>query len=93
MRLFEEAVTPPAHRPKAGESSDNVTTSTRGNTKAYTLRRLAKDRPDLLAKVEGGEMSANQAAIGNAKPNCRRFAPATPAAQTGKSAAKPPKRL
>ncbi|MSR57897.1 MAG: hypothetical protein EXS05_09505 [Planctomycetaceae bacterium] len=34
-----------AHRPKASGSSDNVTTSQceRGNTKAYTARRLVND--------------------------------------------------
>jgi len=32
--------------------------------KTYTLRRLARDRPDLLAKVEAGEIeSVNKAAI------------------------------
>ena len=34
-----------------------------GNGKTYTLRRLARDNPDLLAKVESGELSANAAAI------------------------------
>jgi hypothetical protein len=34
-----------------------------GNSKAYTLRRLAKDFPELSAKVERGEMTANAAAI------------------------------
>jgi len=34
-----------------------------GTAKTYTLRRLARDRPDLLDRVEAGELSANAAAI------------------------------
>jgi hypothetical protein len=34
-----------------------------GNAAAAALRRLRKDRPDLLAKVKAGELSANAAAI------------------------------
>lgn len=63
LRLFEGAITNRVGKP-AADNTDNVSNKpSHGNTKAYTLRRLAKDRPDLLAKVEGGEMSANQAAI------------------------------
>jgi hypothetical protein len=44
---------------------DNVTfpQQERGNGKTYTLRRLARDRPDLLDRIESGELSANAAAI------------------------------
>jgi hypothetical protein len=34
-----------------------------GTSVAYTVRRLSRERPDLLARVEAGEMSANAAAI------------------------------
>ena len=34
-----------------------------GTSREYTLRRLAKSRPDLLSRVESGELSANAAAI------------------------------
>ena len=34
-----------------------------GNSLAYTLRRLARKRPVLLAAYERGELSANAAAI------------------------------
>jgi hypothetical protein len=34
-----------------------------GNSRAYTLRRLARHRPDLLAAYENGKLSANAAAI------------------------------
>ena len=41
-------------------SSDNPK---RGTTRAYTLSRLSKERPDLFELVVQGEMSANAAAI------------------------------
>ena len=34
-----------------------------GNSEAYTLRRLRRDRPDLADQVIGGELKANAAAI------------------------------
>lgn len=63
LMMFETAMVGPAHRPKGGRSGDIVTTSERGNTKAYTLRRLSKDHPDLFEQVKAGELTANQAAI------------------------------
>lgn len=41
---------------------DNVTSTLRGNDQTYTLRRLARDNPELLDRVESGELSANAAA-------------------------------
>jgi hypothetical protein len=58
--------------PKAAEhgtnqytgGGDNVTSiKERGNTAAYTLARLKRDRPDLAERVVAGELSANAAAI------------------------------
>ena len=47
-----------------GEQVDNINSDQGGNIdKTYTLRRLARDRPDLLARVESGELTANAAAI------------------------------
>jgi hypothetical protein len=40
---------------------DSTRPSDRSNT--YTLRRLARDNPELLDKIEAGELSVNQAAI------------------------------
>ena len=54
------------HTVKTESRGNNVTSAPepRGNGKTYTLRRLARDRPDLLAKVEAGEIeSVNKAAI------------------------------
>lgn len=43
---------------------DNVNLkSTGGNDTTYTLRRLARDAPEILAKVQSGELTVNQAAI------------------------------
>lgn len=43
---------------------DNVTSvPDRGNAQTYTLRRLARDRPDLLDRVETGDLSPHAAAI------------------------------
>jgi hypothetical protein len=43
--------------------SDNITTVHRGTERTYTLRRLARDRPDLVSRIRDGELSANAAAI------------------------------
>lgn len=61
--LYRKAMTAPAHR-TAG-SNDNVITSTpkQGNTRAYTLDRLERERPDLFEKVKTKQLSANAAAI------------------------------
>lgn len=48
---------------KQGAHSYNVTMSGRGNSRAYTLSRLKRERPDLFAKVAAGELSANAAAV------------------------------
>jgi hypothetical protein len=43
---------------------DNINSKTNGGTgRSYTLRRLARDRPDLLDKVEKRKLSANAAAV------------------------------
>lgn len=42
---------------------DNVRKSSGGNDTDYTLRRLARDAPEMLDKIEAGELSVNAAAI------------------------------
>jgi len=42
---------------------DNVRKSSGGNDTTYALRRLARDKPELLDKIEAGELSVNAAAI------------------------------
>ena len=46
-----------------GRSSDNVKATKGGNDTDYTLRRLARDKPELLDAIERGELSVNAAAI------------------------------
>ncbi len=47
-----------------GRSSfDNVKPTRGGNSEAYTLRRLRRDRPDLADRVINRELSSNAAAI------------------------------
>ncbi len=46
------------------QHNDNVMIQAeQGNSRAYTLDRLDRERPDLAQRVERGEMSANAAAI------------------------------
>jgi hypothetical protein len=55
-----------AHRrPTAKEQEDKGSDRTsRGETQTYLLRRLARDRPDILERVKSGEFrSARAAAI------------------------------
>jgi hypothetical protein len=40
-----------------------VTSSIRGNDTNYTLRRLARDFPEMLQRIQDGELSVNAAAI------------------------------
>jgi hypothetical protein len=60
----EQAETVKPGRPKDGDNSDNITNlDDRGTSQSYTLRRLARERPDLLDQVEDGVLSPNAAAI------------------------------
>jgi len=65
LRLLREVVTGDDGRPeKTDESVDNVNSSrSSGNSKDYTLDRLAREDPELYEKVVADEMSANAAAI------------------------------
>jgi hypothetical protein len=45
-----------------GEQPDNVSLKY-GNSRAYLLARLERDRPDLAAQVEAGEVSAFSVAV------------------------------
>lgn len=65
LTLLRQVTTRPNYRPAKddAESSDNVTTSDRGNARAYTLDRLSRERPDLYQQVVDKELTANAAAI------------------------------
>lgn len=47
----------------ATKSRGTIDTSTRGGNTDYTLRRLARDCPEMLDRIEAGELSVNAAAI------------------------------
>lgn len=65
LTLLRQVTTRPNYRPAKDDagSSDNVTTSDRGNARAYTLDRLSRERPDLYQQVVDKELTANAAAI------------------------------
>lgn len=42
---------------------DNVSSTKGGNDTDYTLRRLARDQPELLDEIKSGALSVNAAAI------------------------------
>jgi hypothetical protein len=48
---------------KEESRGDNITSTQRGTDTDYTLRRLARDKPELLDRIEAGELSVNAAAI------------------------------
>ena len=58
-----EARSDPLVEPGPKNKGDNITFDSRGTGTDYTLRRLARDAPELLDKIEAGEMNVNQAAI------------------------------
>jgi hypothetical protein len=62
LMKWRQAVTAPVG---TNQHSDNITTlkPKRGTSLAYTLDRLSRERPDLLAKVKSKKLSANAAAI------------------------------
>lgn len=62
LTMWRQATTAEKHLHKA--DGDNVTISPkRGNSVAYTLDRLSRERKDLFERVKAGELSANAAAI------------------------------
>jgi hypothetical protein len=59
LMLFRRATTG-----KKGAHHDNIMMkSKQGTSRAYTLDRLERERPDLFRKVKAGQLSANAAAI------------------------------
>jgi hypothetical protein len=48
---------------KEEKANGTIGTNTRGGNTTYTLRRLARDAPEMLDKIESGELSVNAAAI------------------------------
>ena len=68
LALFREAMVEGPGGDKKSEDriiTDNISNGLvdHGTSKAYTVSRLKRDRPDLFEKVVAGELSANKAAI------------------------------
>jgi hypothetical protein len=61
LRRWREAVTRPKH--VHGDGNDVPIRPHRGNSRAYTLTRLAGHHPALYRRVLAGELSANAAAL------------------------------
>jgi hypothetical protein len=56
------------HQPRDEVNHDNImidlkTGTEQGTSVSYTLRRLARNHPELLERFAAGELTANQAAI------------------------------
>jgi hypothetical protein len=62
---LDAALERPAHRPATNGSVDIIHSSVRpdGTGRQRAIRRLRRQRPDLLARVEAGEMSPHAAMI------------------------------
>jgi hypothetical protein len=59
LARWRKAITPPKHI----HHDDSSNRTIRGTTRAYTLDRLERERPDLFERVKAKELSANAAAI------------------------------
>lgn len=62
-RMWREATTASVGRPSENNTSIRSIKPVHGTTRAYTLDRLQRERPDLFDKVVAKKMSANKAAI------------------------------
>lgn len=61
-KKIDEAKADPLVEPGSKNNPNNVRVDY-GNATDYTLRRLARDCPEMLDKIEAGELSVNAAAI------------------------------
>jgi hypothetical protein len=50
-------------RPKKEDNLSNLQVTSPGNSNERVLRRLARDKPEMLDRIESGELSVNAAAI------------------------------
>lgn len=63
ITLLRQATTRPVGKPSGDVVNHDNVMNKQGNTRAYTLDRLSRERPDLYQRVVGKELSANAAAI------------------------------
>jgi len=62
LALWRKATTGKRHVHKADDNNNVIIKPRQGNSRAYTLDRLKRERPDLFDRVCAGELSANAAA-------------------------------
>lgn len=60
---FRQITTGKKHVHRADDNDNIIIKSHQGTSRAYTLDRLKRERPDLFEKVKAGKLSANAAAI------------------------------
>jgi hypothetical protein len=63
LAMWREATTGKPGRPSKENNDNVIIKSKQGNSRAYALDRLKRERPDLFDKVKLGKLSANAAAI------------------------------
>lgn len=64
LALWRDATTGKRGKRAKGDNNDNVIiNAAQGNSRAYTLARLKRERPDLFARIIAKDLSANAAAI------------------------------
>ena len=63
LAAWRNAVTASKHVHHSDSDNITIIKDGRGTSRSYTVSRLERERPDLFAKVDAGEMSANTAAI------------------------------
>jgi hypothetical protein len=64
LAMWRAAMTLPKGTNQHTMGTDNISIQPKhGTSRAYTLDRLARERPDLFEQVRAGELSANAAAI------------------------------
>lgn len=63
VTLLRQATTNPKHVHVSDANNVSISKPAHGNTRAYTLDRLSRERPDLYERVVNKELTANAAAI------------------------------
>src|SRR5262249_54625586 len=58
QRLAEAAVPQPERRPGSGRGHKRPTPTKHGNSTRYLVARIARDRPDILARMQAGEFES-----------------------------------
>jgi len=63
LTMWRTAIKAPGLRTDLGNNVTEVKPRLKGNSRAYTLDRLKRERPDLFDQVKGRKLSAHRAAV------------------------------